>query len=136
MEIDITPGNADPESIFASTAPNMLLDANRKTNHRAVELRYPYYIKELAAYKKIKALLVDGHITLNSSLFTRQNFNVLQINFGREKAAANHLHPTVVKLKMDILLVQEQYINNNQIHSMPMFQTTYQRSHKKNKNLQ
>ncbi|KAF8766434.1 hypothetical protein HNY73_019499 [Argiope bruennichi] len=60
------------------------------------------------------------NITLNSSFSSNKNLNILQINLGRTKAATTHLHPTVVKLKTDILLVQEPYVYNNKIQGLPM----------------
>ncbi|KAF8789372.1 putative 115 kDa protein in type-1 like protein [Argiope bruennichi] len=60
------------------------------------------------------------NITLNSSFSSNKNFNILQINLGRTKAATTHLHPAVVKLKTDILLVQEPYVYNNKIQGLPM----------------
>ncbi|KAF8789123.1 hypothetical protein HNY73_007093 [Argiope bruennichi] len=42
-----------------------------------------------------------------------KKLNILQINLGRTKAATTHLNPAVVKLKTDILLVQEPYVYNN-----------------------
>ncbi|GBM15421.1 hypothetical protein AVEN_18031-1 [Araneus ventricosus] len=126
VEVDITTENANPKSIFASAVPSQA-GSKAQTGKPTIELGFTLtcYLKELADYKKIEGLLLDGYITLNSSLFASHNLKDIKIYLGRAKAAAEQIHQTVVKLKTDILLEQEPYIKNNQIHGMTMSWNIY-----------
>ncbi|GBO27891.1 hypothetical protein AVEN_54020-1 [Araneus ventricosus] len=46
---------------------------------------------------------------------SNEPLNILQINLARAKAATNQLQETASTIKPDVILVQEQYINNNGI---------------------
>ncbi|GBM71860.1 hypothetical protein AVEN_229358-1 [Araneus ventricosus] len=56
---------------------------------------------------------------------------ILQINLARAKATTNQLHLTASTIKSDVILVQEQYNNNNGIPGIPQIWKTFSSSNQK-----
>ncbi|GBN99000.1 hypothetical protein AVEN_79558-1 [Araneus ventricosus] len=62
---------------------------------------------------------------------SNQPLKILQINLARAKAATNQLHLTASTNKPDEILVQEQYVNNNEIPGIPQTWKTFSSSNQK-----
>ncbi|GBN55454.1 hypothetical protein AVEN_257521-1 [Araneus ventricosus] len=62
---------------------------------------------------------------------SNEPLKILQINLARAKAATNQLQETASTIKPDVILVQEQYINNNGIPGIPQTWKTFSSSNQK-----
>ncbi|GBN39631.1 Putative protein in type-1 retrotransposable element R1DM [Araneus ventricosus] len=62
---------------------------------------------------------------------SNQPLKILQINLARAKAATNQLHLTARTNKPDVILVQEQYVNNNEIPGIRQTWKTFSSSNQK-----
>ncbi|GBN28783.1 hypothetical protein AVEN_15172-1 [Araneus ventricosus] len=62
---------------------------------------------------------------------SNQPLKILQINLARAKASTNQLHLTASTNKPDVILVQEQYVNNNEIPAIPETWKTFSSSNQK-----
>ncbi|GBM03706.1 hypothetical protein AVEN_134932-1 [Araneus ventricosus] len=62
---------------------------------------------------------------------SNEPLKILQINLARAKAATNQLQETASTIKPDVILVQEQYINNNGIPEIPQTWKTFSSSNQK-----
>ncbi|GBL64582.1 hypothetical protein AVEN_265928-1 [Araneus ventricosus] len=68
------------------------------------------------------------NIAIQSS---NEPLKILQINLARAKAATNQLQETASTIKPDVILMQEQYINNNVIPGIPQTWKTFSSSNQK-----
>ncbi|GBN69430.1 hypothetical protein AVEN_83371-1 [Araneus ventricosus] len=68
------------------------------------------------------------NIAIESS---NEPLKILQINLARAKAATNQLQETASTIKPNVILVQEQYINNNVIPGIPQTWKTFSSSNQK-----
>ncbi|GBN17872.1 hypothetical protein AVEN_151355-1, partial [Araneus ventricosus] len=62
---------------------------------------------------------------------SNEPLKILQISLARAKAATNLLQLTASTIKPDVILVQEQYINNNGIPEIPQTWKTFSSSNQK-----
>ncbi|GBM78644.1 Vitamin K-dependent gamma-carboxylase [Araneus ventricosus] len=72
-----------------------------------------------------------NYALLRGQSLSNEPLKILQINLSRAKAATNKLHLTASTIKPDVILVQEQYINNNGIPGIPQTWKTFSSSNQK-----
>ncbi|GBN22804.1 hypothetical protein AVEN_104515-1 [Araneus ventricosus] len=114
-------------------------DTKWKIPHRAIYSHCPCYNKEVTAYKKRGSIFsMDNSIFENTQFpyniateSSNESLKILQINLARAKAATNQLQETASTIKPDVILVQEQYVNNNVIPGIPQTWKTFSSSNQK-----
>ncbi|GBN17042.1 hypothetical protein AVEN_168575-1 [Araneus ventricosus] len=118
---------------------NRNLGTNYKIRRRAIDSHCPCYNKEVTAYKKQGTIFSMDNSVLENTQFpyniatesSNEPLKILQINLARAKAATNQLHLTARTIKPDVILVQEQYNNNNGIPGIPQNWKTFRSSNQK-----